>query len=174
MAKALKIKEKIMIYAIVKDGQPIKLASLRNKVDGKVGFHKMTDEQRKAFGWYPTNIIYDDYNPMVHRQVVNMVLDEDLEVVNVHYRSYGLSQSQIRENKLQAGFAFEFDSKEYQVNCSGSALSTLTIHKHRVIDGTINVKLDGQFIELSESQYNDLLAQIAEYVQQCFDEELAG
>lgn len=53
-----------MTYAIMNNGKVIDApVNLRSRYNNIGGFHTLTDEQRKAHGWYPCDVLNESFDP---------------------------------------------------------------------------------------------------------------
>lgn len=161
-----------MKYGIVdkKTGRVIKLDNPRNVVDGVRGFHKLTDEQKKDHGWYPTRIVNDSHDPMTQKRCQEIRFIEDDGVVLVYGYSIPLSSSEVRDKKLEKGFVFNHGGNEYQIKCDDKTFERLPIHRGRNYSGTRKFKFGDKSVRLSYVEYIELLDQVSDYIQQCYEE----
>ena len=91
------------VYAIVTKSGRVQEApvALRSKYNGKVGFHLLTDEERKQYGWYPCTIINESYNPVYQFRSDPVMVFEN-EHVTVTYTLTDKSPEQVYAELLEA------------------------------------------------------------------------
>lgn len=74
-------------YAIVVGTKVVKApVSLVTNYNGVGGFHKLTDEKRKEYGWYPCSVINEGYNSIFQNRFgTPPVFDPETETVTLEY-----------------------------------------------------------------------------------------
>lgn len=170
-------------YAIVEGENITGPVTLVSNYNGVGGFHRLTDEQRKSYGWYPAVVTEQDYNPRTHYQNPPVcTFDAETETVAVEFQNIEKSIAQIQAEMLAELAAYRYAREVSGIVVSGNDIRTDRDSQSMLTGGvvafnegffaSIQWKMDnGSWITIDQATCVAIAGAVALHVQKCFSSE---